>query len=115
MGDRVWRYRAAMARAVFASLLTAGFLFALSSVTQAQAPGGLFVGYYHEDPATNPEDPFPGALYLNLPATNGTFAGTMFFTFAGCQQVSAGSISGFNSAEPDAKDMVSSRLMISLS
>jgi hypothetical protein len=78
-----------MARAVFSSLLTAAFLFGFSSFAEAQAPGGLFVGYYHEDPVTNPEDPFPGALYLNLPSANGTYAGTMFFTYFGCQKVSA--------------------------
>ena len=94
MAGRVCSERAAMARNMFSSLLAAAYLFGFSSVAAAQAPGGLFVGYYHEDPVTNPEDPFPGALYLILPSADGTFAGTLFFTYMGCQKVSAGSISG---------------------
>jgi len=65
-----------------------------SDAPPSSAPGGLFVGYYHEDPVTNPEDPSPGALYLNLPSADSTFAGTMFFTYIGCQKLSAGGISG---------------------
>ena len=68
---------------------------AMSYPTRAQlAPGGLYVGYYYEDPVSNPEDPSPGALYLNLPDANSNFAGSMFFTYLGCQASSVGSISG---------------------
>ena len=57
-------------------------------------PGGLFVGYYAEDPITNPEDPGVGALYLRFPASPGPFAGAMYFTVAGCQTNNVGAISG---------------------
>lgn len=56
--------------------------------------GGLYVGYYQEDPVTNPEDPTPGAFSLNLPAANGTFSGSMFFTYVGCQTSNVGVVSG---------------------
>jgi hypothetical protein len=60
----------------------------------ASAPGGLYVGYYQEDPATNPEDPTPGAFSLNLPDTNSAFAGSMFFTYVGCQTSNVGTVAG---------------------
>jgi hypothetical protein len=58
------------------------------------APGGLYVGYYQEDPTNNPEDPVPGAIYLNLPEGNNTFSGNMFFTYVGCQSSNVGTVSG---------------------
>lgn len=58
------------------------------------APGGLYVGYYQEDPATNPEDPVPGAFSLNLPSGNASFAGSMLFTYVGCQTSNVGTVSG---------------------
>ena len=63
-------------------------------VTPQTAPGGLYVGYYQEDPATNPEDAVPGAFSLNLPATNGAFSGSMFFTYVGCQSTNVGLVGG---------------------
>jgi len=60
----------------------------------AAAPGGLYVGYYQEDPATNPEDPVPGAFSLNLPDANTTFSGSMYFTYIGCQSSNVGAVSG---------------------
>jgi hypothetical protein len=60
-------------------------------------PGGLFVGYYQEDPNSNPEDPVPGALYLGLPEGNDTFSGKMDFTYFGCQSSNVGAISGSKS------------------
>jgi hypothetical protein len=94
MGSRVLA-RAAPARDVFSSLCATVFLLTLSAVASAQsAPGGLYIGYYHEDPISNPEDPVPGALYLSLPAGDSSFAGKMFFTYLGCQTSSVGSISG---------------------
>jgi hypothetical protein len=60
----------------------------------ASAPGGLYVGYYQEDPATNPEDPTPGAFSLNLPDTNSAFTGSMFFTYVGCQTSNVGEVAG---------------------
>jgi hypothetical protein len=59
-----------------------------------QAPGGLYVGYYQEDPANNPEDPMPGAYSLSLPSGNGNFAGSMFFTYVGCQTSNVGAVAG---------------------
>lgn len=60
----------------------------------ATAPGGLYLGYYLEDRNTNPEDPTPGALYLNLPANDSAFTGSMFFTYVGCQTSNTGTVSG---------------------
>lgn len=58
------------------------------------APGGLFVGYYQEDPIDNPEDPTVGGLYLNLPSSDGAFSGNMYFTYFGCQSENVGRASG---------------------
>jgi len=57
----------------------------------------LYVGYYAEDPITNPEDPTVGALFFALPPGEGNFGGAMFFTFAGCQTNNVGSIAGTKS------------------
>ena len=65
-----------------------------STPATTNPPGGLYVGYYQEDPVTNPEDPVPGAFSLNLPAGNGTFSGSMFFTYVGCQTSNVGVVSG---------------------
>ncbi len=59
--------------------------------------GGLYVGYYQEDPATNPEDPMPGAYSLNLPDGNSSFSGSMYFTYVGCQSSNVGAVSGTKS------------------
>ena len=63
-------------------------------VVPASPPGGLYVGYYQEDSATNPEDPVPGAFSLNLPSGDGSFSGSMFFTYVGCQTSNVGLVSG---------------------
>ena len=65
----------------------------------ASPPGGLYVGYYQEDPATNPEDPMPGAYSLNLPDGDGSFSGSMFFTYVGCQSNNVGAVSGSKSGQ----------------
>lgn len=65
--------------------------------TPASAPGGLYVGYYLEDPSTNPEDPEPGAFVLNLPSTDSAFNGSMYFTYVGCQTSNVGNVSGTKS------------------
>lgn len=57
-------------------------------------PGGLYLGYYQEDPLTNPEDPMPGAYVLNLPENDAAFNGDMFFTFVGCQTSNVGKVKG---------------------
>ena len=64
------------------------------SPASTTAPGGLYVGYYAEDPATNSEDPTTGAVFFSLPAVNGSFSGSMYFTFLGCQSSNIGVISG---------------------
>lgn len=60
----------------------------------ASAPGGLYVGYYAEDPNNNPEDPTLGVLHLALPAGDAAFSGAMFFTYVGCQSSNVGTING---------------------
>ena len=76
-------------------------LFLLAAATQGiaqegatAAPGGAYIGFYLENPLTNPEDPVPGSLYLRLPAGNDAFSGEMFFTYVGCQSSNVGNISG---------------------
>lgn len=61
---------------------------------EKSAPGGLYVGYYQEDPLTNPEDPMPGAFVLNLPENDASFDGDMFFTYVGCQSRNVGRVKG---------------------
>jgi hypothetical protein len=63
----------------------------------ATAPGGAYIGYYQENPRTNPEDPVPGAIYLRLPEADDTFSGEMFFTYVGCQSSNVGNVSGTKS------------------
>jgi hypothetical protein len=58
------------------------------------APAGLYVGYYQEDPLTNPEDPTSGAFVLNLPDKDSAFNGAMYFTYVGCQTSNVGSVVG---------------------
>jgi hypothetical protein len=43
---------------------------------------------------TNPEDPTLGAFVLNLPSSNTSFSGAMFFTYVGCQSENVGIVSG---------------------
>jgi hypothetical protein len=64
------------------------------SAAPAMPPGGLYLGYYAEDPASNPEDPMLGAFTLNLPAGNGDFSGSMSFTYVGCQTSNVGIVTG---------------------
>ncbi|MFC5741291.1 hypothetical protein [Dyella tabacisoli] len=69
------------------------------AVANASAPpGGVYLGYYQEDPATNPEDPTMGSVYLNLPASDSSFSGNMYFTYFGCQSNNLGTISGTKAA-----------------
>lgn len=75
------------------ALLTASTQVFAQGASSA-APGGAYIGYYQENPLTNPEDPVPGAIYLRLPAADGPFSGDMFFTYVGCQSSNLGSVSG---------------------
>jgi hypothetical protein len=82
-------------------LVASAGLFLLSAFSQvlaqgaaSPAPGGAYIGYYQENPVTNPEDPVPGAIYLRLPAADGAFSGDMFFTYVGCQSSNLGSVAG---------------------
>ncbi len=71
---------------------------AVPPVPEAMSPpGGLYVGYYAEDPVNNPEDPTYGAFQLRLPEGNAEFSGSMYFTYVGCQTSNVGSISGVKS------------------
>ena len=70
----------------------------LAAVAGESVPDILYVGYYQEDPLTNPEDPTAGSIYLALPASDGDFAGSMSFTYVGCQSDSAGNVTGSKSS-----------------
>jgi hypothetical protein len=64
----------------------------------APAPGGLYIGWYEEDPVNNPEDPTVGALFFRVPAADGDFAGFMPFSYAGCSVgVDTGAMAGTRS------------------
>jgi hypothetical protein len=77
---------------------TVAALAAPFAVLAADVPGspaeGLYVGWYQEDALTNPEDPTPGSIYLSLPAGDSPFAGSMSFTYVGCQSESLGTVAG---------------------
>lgn len=82
-------------RSVLLPGLAAVLCLMMASTTSAQsAPGGLYIGFYHEDRSTNPEDPMPGAVYFSLPEGDAAFSGTLFFTYVGCQSASLGTIDG---------------------
>lgn len=67
---------------------------------QTQAAAGLYVGYYAEDAASNPEDPTVGALLFSLPQADGAFSGQMPFSYAGCTAgIDTGVISGTRSGD----------------
>lgn len=66
----------------------------VANAAATSAPGGLYVGYYQEDPLTNPEDPSPGAFVMNLPENDASFNGDMFFTYIGCQSHNLGKVNG---------------------
>lgn len=70
------------------------FLLGMGACHLHAQSNGLHIGAYHEDPSTNPEDPMPGLLYLNLPTNDQSFKGLMDFTFVGCQSKSVGEIKG---------------------
>ena len=57
-------------------------------------PEGLYVGYFQEDPLTNPEDPVPGTMYLMVSAANGLHYGAMSFKYADCQKNSIATFNG---------------------
>lgn len=78
-----------------AGLAMLGCVMVGNAVAQAKpAPGGLYLGYYQEDPLANPEDPTPGAFVLRLPDKDEAFAGAMYFTFVGCQTSNVGKVEG---------------------
>lgn len=43
----------------------------------------FWFGYYQEDVLSNPEDPLPGFIYLQIPES-GTFDGELYFSYSGC-------------------------------
>ena len=57
-------------------------------------PGGLYVGYYQEDPLSNPEDPAQGTMYIRLDESSSHFSGAMSFNYVECQTASIAVISG---------------------
>lgn len=44
----------------------------------------IYLGYYAEDPSTNPEDPTGGYLVACIPDSNGVFRSQFLFSYLGC-------------------------------
>ncbi len=84
----------AIGSSILRGLAAALCLVATGAASAQAAPGGLYLGYYHEDRATNPEDAMPGAVHFALPEGDAAFSGTLFFTYVGCQSASLGAIEG---------------------
>ena len=80
-----------------AAFLAFATLAAPTFASAQAASDKLYVGYYQEDPLTNPEDPTMGSIYLSLPAGDSGFAGSMSFTYVGCQGDGVGTVSGAKS------------------
>lgn len=76
------------------STTTSGSTDSSKTATTTTAPGGLYIGYYQEDPTTNPEDPTAGVVYFILPNGDGSFSGSLYFTYVGCQTSNVGVVSG---------------------
>lgn len=82
--------------------LMSGFSLAAMAVCSSSmaaasppTPSKLYLGYYVEDAANNPEDPTVGGVLLKLPADGGRFAGLMPFSFFGCEAgMDTGSVGG---------------------
>ena len=80
-------------------LAAASISWAAPPVTDgAPRSDSLYVGYYQEDPIDNPEDPTMGTVYMKLPSIDGRFAGSMYFTYVGCQTSNVGSVTGDKAA-----------------
>lgn len=80
------------------------FMIGNAAAQAKPAPGGLYLGYYQEDPLANPEDPMPGAFVLRLPDKDEAFAGAMYFTFVGCQTSNVGKVEGKKAGQKLAGD-----------
>lgn len=77
----------------------ASYTFTLSTAELVPAGSRLYIGYYVEDAATNPEDPTVGSILLSLPTADAAFAGLMPFSYVGCSgQADIGTVSGNRSA-----------------
>ena len=63
------------------------------------APGGLYVGYFQEDPVGNPEDPESGAFTLTLPEKDAALTGSMSFAYVDCQNSNGGTVAGGKSGQ----------------
>ena len=44
----------------------------------------IYLGYYAENPSTNPEDPTAGFLVACIPSSNGKFKSQFLFSYLGC-------------------------------
>jgi hypothetical protein len=88
------RARALLAIAMGIALPFAGWAANSPTPAAGSSSDSVYLGYYQEDPASNPEDPTMGSVYLNLPASDSAFSGTMYFTYLGCQSHNLGTISG---------------------
>jgi hypothetical protein len=89
--------------AVFPAYCDSGAEYGIDTLTKppsasivdiSEAPDGLYVGYYQEDPLTNPEDPVPGTLYLTISGSKRSQFGAMSFAYVGCQSNSIATLTG---------------------
>jgi hypothetical protein len=77
----------------------ATYTFALSSAQLVHSGTKLYIGYYVEDVASNPEDPTVGTLLVSFPQADGDFYGLMPFSYAGCggEDIVTGAVTGSRS------------------
>ncbi len=55
----------------------------------------IYLGYYAENPSTNPEDPTAGFLVACIPSSNGKFKSQFLFSYLGCAGgVDIGTVNG---------------------
>ncbi len=86
------------------SVVVSFFTVVISCDSEGEVPPGpltdtdllndFWFGSYQEDALTNPEDPLPGFIYLQIPET-GNFDGELYFSYSGCDGgVDLGRVSG---------------------
>ena len=83
----LWLFALLPSRRLMSAFSLAAMAVCSSSMATASptAPARLYIGYYVEDAANNPEDPTVGGVLLKVPPHGGRFSGLMPFSFIGCE------------------------------